>query len=387
MSRTIIHINVADFPVAVEQALEPRLCGRPTAVAVEAAARSLIVAASAEARAAGVRRGMPLSEAQGLCRDLCVLPPNEALYRRAMLSIIDVIRAYTPVYEPLRFGRAYLDMTGSQRLFGAVKDAAAAVQRQIRNRLRLSAAAGVAVNKLVSRAASEFVALNGEHDGLCDVRRGQEAAFLAPLSIAYLPGVRRPVFEELRDLNIRLIRELAATPVEMLQTVFGRFGVLLHQRAHGIDPRPVIPPKQPPEIIEIDLLEEDSNDFFFLRARLYRLLAAAARRLRGDRQRCGLVAVDLLYADRKIGSASRRCAPADTEIELAPVLADVFERAFDRRVRVRRLTLRLAELSGAPRQMTLFETPRDPKIDALTAAMDKIRDRFGENAVRFGRAA
>jgi DNA polymerase IV len=387
MTHSIIHIDITDFPIAVERVMEPRLRQRPVAVAVETTTRALVCAVSEEARQAGVYRGMALHQALRECPDLHVLPPNEELYRRATLAMMEIIGRFTPIYEPLRFGHAYLDMTGVGRLFGPVRDAAAVVQKEIRRQLRLGASAGVAVNKLVSKVASDFVTAGGERFGLYDVRRGDEKPFLAPLSIHYLPGVHQKVHNELRDLNIRIIRELAAVHVEHLQTAFGRFGLLLHQRAHGIDPRPVQPPKKVPEIVELEQLDEDSNDYFFLRARLHSLLATAARRLRDQRLRAGRLVVEIRYSDQKDDAAQQRFAPVDTEIELASILRGVFERALSRRVRVRRLTLRLCDLSSLPRQLSLFAAPVDAKIAAVTFAMDKIRDRFGERAIRFGRAA
>ncbi|MDZ7315615.1 MAG: hypothetical protein ONB24_05780 [candidate division KSB1 bacterium] len=387
MNRAVIHIRVADFPVAVEQALEPRLHGRPTAVAVETAGRALIFAASAEARAAGVFSGMPVPEARRRAPDLILLPPNADLYRRAMEAMLDVVRRYTPVYEPLRFGRAYLDMSGTERLFGRIKDAAADIQKQIRRRLNLGASAGVAGNKLVSRTAAEFVAGLGEPLGLYDVRIGEEAAFLAPLSVRYLAAGRRDVYQELWDLNLRRIRQVAETPVEHLQTVFGRLGVLLHQQANGIDPRPVMPPKQKPEIVEIDQLEEDSNDFPLLRARLHGLLACAARRLRRERLLTARLSVEILYSDQRSETTQQRFSATDDEFALTAELNALLGRAVSRRVRVRRLTLRLGDLTPPPQQLSLFDPARDPKREALIAALDRIRDRYGETAIRFGRAA
>ena len=244
MPPNIIHINIANFYIAVENVMQPVLRGRPAAVAIETTARSLVYAVSDEARRCGVYRGMPLYKALKQCRDLHVLPPNEALYWRATQAMMDVLGQYTPVLEPLRFGHAYLDMRGTTRLFGPVKDAAAKAQKEIRDRLRLDASAGVAGNKLVSKVASDFLIDRGDYFGLCDVRHGDEAPFLAPLRIGYLPGVRSKIRRELLDLNIKINGQLAAVPTATMQAVFGRFGLLLHQRARGIDNRPVQPPNQ-----------------------------------------------------------------------------------------------------------------------------------------------
>jgi len=387
MSRDVIHIDVTDFHIAVERVLEPRLRQRPVAVAIRTSTRSLVYAVSSEARANGVYRGMPLQQALRNCPDLTVLPPNEELYFRATSAIIHLLGQFTPVIEPLRFGHAYLDMTGSGKLFGGVKDAAAKALREIRQRLSLDANAGVASNKLVSKVATDVVTVAGKRRDLCDVQHGYEERFLAPLAIGYLPGVRRPVRQQLLDLNVRIIRELAVIPVESLQMVFGRFGLLLHQRAHGIDNRPVQPPKRAPEIVEPETLDQDSNDFYLLRAIAHRLLARAARRLRLQQFRAARLVIEIRYSDYKENTAQRRLPPTDDETELAAGVDDALDRAVNRRVRVRKITLRLCDLTRAPLQLSLFDEDQDPRRKALTAAMDKIRDRYGDQAIRFGRAA
>ena len=384
MPGNVIYIDITNFPIAVERVLEPKLHGRPVVVGLETAARSLVYAVSDEARHCGIYRGMPLYQAQKCCRDLKILAPNVPLYTRATQRMIEVLQHYTPILEPLRYGRAYLDMTGSNALFGGVTNAAYKAQHEIRERLSLAATAGVASNKLVSKVASDVVTRHQET--LKDVERGMEAHFLAPLPVSYLPGVRKKVYTELQDLNIRLNRELAVLAVEHLHMVFGRFGAVLHQRARGIDHRPVQPPQRSPEIVECVQLEPDSNDYYYLRAKLYGLLSHALFRLRDYRLYARRLLIELVYSDAKQDGAQQRFKPMNTEIELQPVVAEVFDRALSRRVRVRKLTLRLTDLSPAPQQLCLFED-NNPKIHAITQAMDDIRQRFGHHAIRFGRAA
>ncbi len=387
MNRTVIHIDIADFHIAVERVLEPRLRDRPVAVAIQTASRSLVFAVSHEARQNGVYRGMPLQQARKNCPGLAILPPNEDLYGRATGAMQEVLLRFSPVIEPLRFGHAYLDMTGSGRLFGRIKDAAARIQKEIRAQLRLESHAGVAGNKLVSKVATDVVVQARERLGLCDVRHGHEEKFLAPLSVGYLPGVDKNVRQQLLDLNVRLVRQVAVISSENLQMVFGRFGLLLHQRAHGIDNRPVQPPKRAPEVVNVENLAQDSNDYALIRGLVFRQLALAAKNLREKELFTSRVVLEIRYSDYKDDIVRLRIPPTDSEAELVPVVEGLLQRALSRRIRVRKITLRFKDLIPAPRQLSLFDAPKDSKMTALTAAMDKIRDKFGDGAIRFGRAA
>jgi len=382
----IIHIDVPDFCIAVERVLEPRLQDRPMIVAVETAQRSLVYAVSQEARRCGIYRGQTLYEATKRCRHLEILPPNAQLYWRATHAMMSILQHFTPVFEPVRFGHAYMDMTGCGKLFGSIKDAAAKAQQDICRQLRLETTVGIAGNKLVSKVATDVLAAHGERLGLYGVKHGDERSFLAPLSIGYL-GMKRKVRDELLDLNIRLNGELAAAPVEPLQMILGRLGAVLHQRARGIDPRPVQPPKRAPEIVESYQLDEDTNDYYALRSIMYGLLAAASQQLRELCLRTAKLSLSVQYSDYKTNTCEKRIIPLDTEIELTPELDSLFDQLLNRRIRVRKLTLKLGTLCAAPRQLSLFQQDVDPRIQAVTSAMDKIRRRFGDRAIRFGRAA
>jgi DNA polymerase-4 len=385
MQRTVIHIDIAQFPIAVERVLAPKLRDRPVAVAIEAASRSLIYSLSHEALQNGVQIGMPLHQALKLCPDLTVLPPNEDLYLRATGAMMQILGQYSPVVEPLRFGHAYLDMTGCGKLFGSVKDAAAKAQREIGQQLRLIANAGVASNKLVSKVASDVIIHSGRSSRLYDVNPGYEERFLSPLYVGYLPGVQRTIRQQLTELNVRIIRELAKISSENLQMVFGKFGLLLFQRARGIDNRPVQPPARSLEIAESENLAEDSNDYDFLRARIFQLLSKCARRLRSKQLYAGRLIIEIRYSDYKDDRAQQAISPGLEEHELVPIAEAVLQKAQSRRVRVRKITLRLGALSAVPLQMSLFEPAENPKLTNLIAAMDEIRDRYGDEAIRFGR--
>ncbi len=184
----VVHLDVADFAVAVERVVDPGLQGRPVIVAPDAP-RALVSTLSAEARREGIRRGMEVREALRRCRSARVIRPNEPLYARAFRAVGEVAARFSPVQEPRSPGRIYLDITGTGRLFGTPLDLAARLRKELTARLRLAAAVGVAVNKLVSRVAADLT----EPAGLLDARAGDEAPFLAPLQGGRRPavGVRR----------------------------------------------------------------------------------------------------------------------------------------------------------------------------------------------------
>jgi DNA polymerase-4 len=316
MERHIVHLDIAAFGVAVEEVREPRLRGRPVVIGVPGAPRATVRCASLEAYRAGIRKGMPLVHARRWCRDLVVVPPDEPLYRTASRSVYELLGEFSPLVEPASYGHLFVDMSGTRRLFGAPRDAGAKMRREIASRLLLQGTVGIAANKLVSRVAAKLIQPEGD---VCEVVRGSEAAFLAPLQVRLLPGLRQGTEEVLVDeLNVRLIRQLAGIPVGYLAVVFGRFAPVLHQWAVGIDCTPVRPPRRAPAIVEGVSLAEDTNDDRCLLAELYAMTERAARRLRS----AGVVARQLVltvrYADHVervrrtwLGGRARgdRCAP------------------------------------------------------------------------------
>lgn len=387
MNHNVIHLDVPEFRVAVEQVVHPELRNRPVAVALQSDTRSFVFSSSQQAQQHGVFRGMVLQKAYKNCSDLVVVPPNEELYWRATSAMVRVFNEFSPVIEPRRYGHGYLDMTGN-RLFGRAIDAAFKAQREILNRLNLRAFAGVASNKLVSKVASSVAATQNRYDALCDVDPGEEEDFLAPLHVHYLSGVTKKVREQLYELNIRFIKELTAISPHHLEMALGRTGLLLFQRARGIDNSPVQPVKRQPEIIEQEKLAQDTNDVDILRAIVFRLLSRGMRNVRRMGQRTGRLTLALQYSDLKEARVQKKVSPADTEQELLADINGLFDRALTRRLGVRRIQLSLGALTAAPLQLSLFEENiGNPKIQAINAAMDKIRDRYGDGAVYYGRAA
>jgi DNA polymerase-4 len=374
VEREIIHIDIAAFAVAVERVVHPELRRRPVVVAPVGPSRSIVTALSPEAQQAGIRKGMILARALRRCRDLVVLPPNEPLYARASRALSRVLEGFSPVLEPAGYGQAYLDMTGTGRIFGPPRDAAWRAQKEIRQQLHLDASLGVASNKMVSRIAAVLT----EPAGLQDVPTGDESAFLAPLPAPLLPGVGPKTEEQLRELNIRIIRELATMKREHLMLAFGRLGFVLHQRAQGIDDTPVYPPRAVPAAEEEIILAEDSNDWDLLKGALVGLCERAGERLQAQKQRAGRMELRVRHSDyREAAGGAKLVPPLQSTSGLAARAGRMLEHILTRRTRVRSLHLRLTELSSGPAQLDLFADPATQRNARLESALDTLRHRYG----------
>jgi DNA polymerase-4 len=378
MEREIIYLNVTAFPVAVERAVHPELRSQAVVVAPLGAVRSIVMSLSSEARDSGIRKGMPLSKAMRRCRNAIVLPPNEQLYLRASRAIFRILESFSPVFEPSGHGHVYLDVTGTGRLLGPPRDTAWKAQKEIRRQLRLETSLGVASNKMVSKIASEVT----RPDGLQDVPHGDEPSFLSPLPVNLLPGVGPQTEGQLKDLNIRIIHDIAAMELEHLALAFGRFGFVLYQRAQGIDRTPVNPLRALP-VLELEkVLPEDSNDYALLKKVLFDLCESAGQQLRENKQRTGRLELRIRYADyQEDGRKLKMKLPLQSSTALYRQTQPVLDLILKRRTRVRSMHLQLADLSFGSVQLDLFADPKSESQSRLEHALDTLRHRHGPSVI------
>ena len=385
MFRQIIHIHIPAFPIAVERVSRPELRHRPVAVAPPHSERALILSASSEARREGVFKGMALGKAMRFCPDLAVIPPNPGLAEKAYQLLTGAAARYTPLWEPARPGHIYLDVTGTERLWGRAKDTASRLGREIRGHLRLSGSVGVAGNKMVAGIASRILS----SEGVLDVDHGQESRFMAPLEVDVLPGVghirKRMLLEE---LNISLVREVAAMDMGHLRLLFKRQADLIHQRSLGIDPTPVYPPPRKPTVAEEATLPGEENDDEKLLAVLYGLVERCSNRLRQGGvlpRRAGLI---FRYADQvEVVRRIRLSGMSFWDFDLYGPLEEGFLKACQRRVRVQFMRVWFQDFSPPNAQLSLFHNP-SPAVEKQTRViqtLDRIRERHGEASIRCGR--
>jgi DNA polymerase IV len=382
--RMIIHLNVADFAVAVERAIDSSLCQRPLIVAPGGVARALVYDMSEEAYLEGVRKGMPLRQAIKRCRRAVIVPPRPERYCRAMAAYGKVAAAFSPLVEESGAGHLYVDATGTSRLFGNPRDMAWRIRRNARSELGLDPGWAVAPNKLLAKVATRVVKPAGEYI----VPAGEENVFLAPQSVFLLPGLGRPEWERLRELNISLIGQLAVLSRPQLAITFGSRAGLLHDMARGIDQTPVMPAGPNPALRFDHRFAEDTNDKGEIETALYGLSEQAGSALRGAGLAVRRIGLRLEYADCR---QLVRQATAATAVALDPELFRLarlaLERAWLRRVRVRHLELICDRLAKPSPQLSLFAAIRveQQRQQSLGRALDRIREQFGGDSIQAGR--
>jgi DNA polymerase IV len=250
--RKIIHIDMDAFYASVEQRDDPRLRGKAVIVAWRGN-RSVVCAASYEARRFGVRSAMPAIRAERLCPNAVFLPPDFPRYRAVSRLAREIFKRHTDLVEPLSLDEAYLDVTENKTDLPTATRVARAIREQIHEELTLTASAGVAPNKFLAKIASDW----RKPDGLFVIKPEEVDSFLLPLPVGRLPGVGKVTEEKLKKLDMQTVGDLRRLDLPILQDHFGRYGVRLYELARGIDKSAVIPDRPTQSVSAEDTFEHD----------------------------------------------------------------------------------------------------------------------------------
>lgn len=256
--RKILHIDMDAFYASVEQRDDPGLRGRPVVVAWRGA-RSVVCAASYEARVFGVRSAMPAVRAERLCPDAVFVPPDFARYKEASKQVRAIFLRHTDLVQPLSLDEAYLDVTAPKIASPSATESARMIRAEIREATALTASAGIAPNKFLAKIASDW----NKPDGQFVVKPSQVEAFLTPLPVSKIPGVGKVMEKKLADIGVATVGDLRAFALEELQVRFGSFGAGLYRRARGIDERPVEPNQPVQSISTEDTFAQDLTLYEF----------------------------------------------------------------------------------------------------------------------------
>ncbi len=380
--RTVMHIDLDAFFVAVEQVLHPELKGKPVVVGGKADQRGVVATASYEARKFGLHSAMPLSTARRLCPQAIFIPGNFSEYRAASRKFMAILADFSPFLQPMGLDEAFLDVTGFEFLHGSARDMALKIKRRVKDDTGIVASVGIAPCKVVAKIASD----ESKPDGLIEVRRGQEAAFLAPLDIGKLPGAGKRTEDALRRAGIKTIGDLARMPVESVLAKFGAFGGILHSYANGIDDREVLPPGEARSISRETTFQEDTRDKTFLAAILRRQTERVGADLRRTEKQAKCVGIKVRFSDFTTITRHRTLAQnTDTDAAIFDVGFDLLQRALaaDRRA-VRLLGVEVSSLSEPSTQLSFLDEGQR-RLHNLNKAIDRIRLKYGFDAIETGR--
>jgi DNA polymerase-4 len=251
-ARKIVHIDMDAFYASVEQRDDPQLRGKPVVVAWRGS-RSVVCAASYEARRFGVRSAMPAGRAEHLCPNAAFLPPDFPRYRAVSRQVREIFKRHTDLIEPLSLDEAYLDVSENKTGLATATQVARTIREQIRTELNLTASAGVAPNKFLAKIASDW----RKPDGLFVVQPEQVEAFLLPLPVSRLPGVGKVTEEKLKTFDIQTVADLREMELSTLERRFGRYGVRLYELARGVDQSEVMPDRLTQSVSAEDTFDLD----------------------------------------------------------------------------------------------------------------------------------
>jgi DNA polymerase-4 len=366
-------MDLDTFFVSCERLQNSTLNGKPVLIG-GTSDRGVVAACSYEARQFGVHSAMPMKMAKQLCPEAIIIRGNHEAYTNYSTTITDIIRERIPVFEKTSIDEFYIDMTGMDKFFGCMQYATELRQFIIKE-TGLPISFGLSGNKTVSKIATGEAKPNNQKM----VDFGTEKFFLAPLSIRKIPMVGEKTYQTLRNLGVRLIQTLQAMPVELMQSTLGQNGIVIWNKANGIDNSPVIPYSERKSISTERTFERDTIDVVKLRNILLSMTEALAYQLRKEGKVTACVAVKIRYSDFNTYTQQLKIPYTSADHMLIPTILNLFEKLYNRRLLVRLIGVRFSHLVTGSYQIRLFEDTAE--MIHLYQAMDRIRNRYGTKAV------
>ncbi len=376
----ILHCDMDAFYASVEERDRPELVGQPVIVGGSPEKRGVVAAANYVARRYGVHSAMPAVTARRLCPAGIFLPPRISYYAEVSSQIQEIFGRFTSLVEPLSLDEAFLDVTGSEQLFGPAVQIGRTIKQAVREETQLVVSVGVAPNKFLAKIASDLQ----KPDGFVVVEPDQIQAFLDPLPVERLWGVGRQGSKVFQRLGIRTAGQLRQWPMETITGHFGSQGEHLWQLAHGIDDRAVVPEREAKSISHETTFEQDIDDQEVLRAWLLDLTEQVAWRLRRHALRGRVVHLKVRFADFSLITRSQ------TLSELTDITEELWQVADEmlcQRLPADHLPVRLLGMgvsgfaASGVRQLLLFDQDERQRQTELDATTDQIRERFGSSAL------
>jgi DNA polymerase-4 len=371
--RTIVHMDLDTFFVSCERLLDSRLIGKPVLIG-GTSDRGVVASCSYEARHFGVHSAMPMRMAKQLCPEAIILRGNSGIYTNFSKDVTDVIKENVPLYEKTSIDEFYIDLTGMDRFFGCHKLASELRQRIIKE-TGLPISFGLSVNKTVSKVATGEAKPNNQ----IRVLKGDEKPFLAPLSVRKIPMVGEVTYKSLCDLGVKRIQTVQEMPMKLMYKVLGKNGLSIWKKANGIDNSPVVQYQERKSISTERTFDKDTTDISKLKSIILAMAENLAYQLRRGNKLTACVTFKIRYSDFQTYTQQQRIPYSAMDHNIIPVVLDLFQRLYNRRLLVRLVGVKFSHLVEGGHQVNLFED--NEKHINLSEAIDSMRKRYGDRSV------
>jgi DNA polymerase-4 len=372
MTRAIVHLDMNTFFVSCERLTNSQLEGIP--LIIGGGDRGVVASCSYEARRFGVRSAMPIAMALRLCPQAKVMKGDMELYSKFSHTITEIIQEKAPVVEKASIDEFYLDITGMDQFYGCYQWTNALAQT-ITKETGLPLTFALSIDKTVSKIGTG----EGKQKMNLEIPEHMVKAFLNPLSIQKIPMVGDVTFRLLSRIGIRTIQTLSEMPAEVLQQMIGKNGIEIWKKANGIDNNPVEPYTERKSISTEHTFSQDTIDLVQLKTILIGMVEKLAFQLRSEQWLTSTVVVKIRYAN--FDTETKQCKIAYTSADhiLTKNVIELFDKLFQRRMRLRLIGIRFSGLVRGTYQINLFEDTEE--MLALYAAMDRMKSRYGFDAV------
>lgn len=373
MSRVIIHMDLDTFFVSCERLIDNRLIGKPVLIG-GTSDRGVVAACSYEARVFGVHSAMPMKLARQLCPEAIIIRGNSANYSQKSEEVTNIIKEDVPLYEKTSIDEFYIDMTGMDKFFSSLK-LATEVRHRIINETGLPISFGMSENKTVSKVATNEAKPNNQ----IRVDYGQEKSFLAPLSVKKIPMIGNKTYQKLLHLGVRKIETIQQMDYRLLEKVLGKNGIVIWQKANGIDDSPIIPYSERKSISTERTFDKDTIDVKKLKGILLAMAENLAFQLRRGNKLSACITVKVRYSDFNTYTMQSRIPYTSADHILISRVLELFDKLYNKRLLVRLIGVRFSHLVEGGYQINLFDDSQE--LINLYTAMDKIRDKHGDRSV------
>ena len=374
MDKQIIHIDQDAFFVSVELLKNSSLLGKPVIIG-GTSDRGVVASCSYEARKFGIHSAMPSRMARQLCPHAIFIRGNMEEYSKYSHIVTDILQEKVPVLEKASIDEHYIDMTGMDRFYGCMKFAHE-LRLQVMKETGLPLSFGLSVNKTVSKIATNECKPNGERQVPLD----EVQPFLNPLSIKKIPGLGQATYIKLSEMGVRFIYTLSQIPQEQLFKVLGNNGTSLWQKAHGIDHSPVLPYREQKSIGTQSTFETDSIDTHTIKQLITSMVTDLCFQLRAQRKLTACITITIRYSNFETHTQQTKIPYTTLDSFLIGKAKELFDKLYNRRMLLRLVGVKLSQLVSGHEQINLYSASEEQY--KLYQAMDRIRNRFGDKAVK-----